>query len=160
MNKVAPESVTGVPTASMGRSGLPAKAVAIVAVLALVCGGVLSWFASAYPDGLEWAMFKTAGVEELESSDGVHEALGKVQESTAFLPDYGFKVDGAASGAAEKAEAAWPAPSAGASAAGVVGSAITLAIAALVGYLLYSSVRLARKSGGRLPPAFSCGGER
>ena len=36
-------------------------------VAAVIIGGALSWFASANPDGLEWAMFKTSGVEELES---------------------------------------------------------------------------------------------
>ena len=141
MNRVAPESVTGVQTVPQAKAGLPTKAIAIVAVLALVCGGVLSWFASTYPDGLEWAMFKTAGVEELESTEGIHEALGKVQEGTAFLPDYGFKVAEPASGAAEEAASTWPAVSGGTSLAGVVGSAITLALAGLIGFALYWSKR-------------------
>ncbi len=154
MNKVAPESLTGVQAvadARPGRPGLggvPAKAIAIIAVLALVFGGVLSWFASAYPDGLEWAMFKTAGVEELESTAGVHETLGKVQESTAFLPDYGFKGNDS-QGAAEEAGAAWPSVSAGTSVAGVVGSAMTLAVSGLIGYFLYWSKR--RKKGQASP---------
>jgi len=57
---------------------------------ALVAGGALSWFASAHPDGLEWAMFKTSGHEELESREAVHASLADIQEKTAFLPDYGF----------------------------------------------------------------------
>jgi cobalt/nickel transport system permease protein len=126
---------------SQTKAGLPTKAIAIVAVLALVCGGMLSWFASTYPDGLEWSMFKTAGVEELESTEGLHEALGKVQESTAFLPDYGFKVAEPAGGATEEAEPTWPAVSGGTSLAGVVGSAITLALAGLIGFVLYWSKR-------------------
>jgi cobalt/nickel transport system permease protein len=148
MNKVAPESVTGVQTVSAARAGLPAKAIAIVAVLALVCGGVLSWFASSYPDGLEWAMFRTAGVEELESTDGIHQTLGRVQEATAFLPDYGFKVSEEEGGAGE-AEATWPTVSGGTTVAGVVGSTITLTIAALIGIVLYSSRRLKKERASR-----------
>jgi len=42
---------------------------------AVVTGGVLSWFASSNPDGLEWAMFKTAGTEELDTpSKDIHAA--------------------------------------------------------------------------------------
>jgi len=67
--------------------------------------------------------------------------LGKVQEGTAFLPDYGFKVAEPASGAAEEAAPTWPAVSGGTSLAGVVGSAITLALAGLIGFLLYWSKR-------------------
>ena len=60
-------------------------------VFALFTGGILSWFASSDPDGLEWSMFKTAGAEELEATGGIHETLGDVQQKIAFLPDYGFK---------------------------------------------------------------------
>jgi cobalt/nickel transport system permease protein len=111
--------------------------------LAVITGGALSWFASAHPDGLEWAMFKTSGKEELEApGSGVHSVLARLQQWTAFLPDYGFKTDETqdAQKAGPKAEAAapspaesWPAVSAGTSVAGVVGSGITLAVAGLIG---------------------------
>ena len=39
----------------------------VLAVLAVFTGAVLSAFASAYPDGLEWSVEKTAGTAELEA---------------------------------------------------------------------------------------------
>ncbi len=42
------------------------KVVIILAVATLLVGGGLSWFASSNPDGLEWAMERTAGTTELE----------------------------------------------------------------------------------------------
>jgi cobalt/nickel transport system permease protein len=145
MNRVAPESITGIQPTSPVRSGIPTKATAIIMALALVCGGVLSWFASANPDGLEWSMFRTAGVEGLESTDGIHETLGKVQEATAFLPDYGFKVSEPEHGAVEVIAPAWPAVSAGTSLAGVVGGTISLTFAGLAGFILYLSKRRKRE---------------
>jgi hypothetical protein len=42
-----------------------------LAAAAVLTGGVLSWFASAYPDGLEWSIAKTTGSEELASPERV-----------------------------------------------------------------------------------------
>lgn len=67
------------------------KVLVIMAVLTVFTGGILSWYASEHPDGLEWAMFKVSGQEELEAEGGIHHSLAGVQEQTAFLPDYGFK---------------------------------------------------------------------
>ena len=112
--------------------------------LAVITGGALSWFASAYPDGLEWAMFRTSGKEELEAPGGeVHSVLAQLQQWTAFLPDYWFKAEvvptaskeGPKRDAAKRSPAErWPAVSAEASVAGVVGSGITLAVAGLIGF--------------------------
>jgi ABC-type Co2+ transport system, permease component len=76
---------------------------------AMVLGGVVSWFASANPDGLEWAMFKTSGKAELESRDRVHASLAAMQEKTAFLPDYGFKQSESVSEPEQSAAVSWPA---------------------------------------------------
>lgn len=104
-------------------------------VAATVTGGGLSWFASSQPDGLEWAMFKTAGKAELESPDkGVHASLANLQEKTAFLPDYGFK-----SKEAEpeiEGHESWPAPDAGTTVSGLVGGGLTLLLAGMIGYAL------------------------
>jgi cobalt/nickel transport system permease protein len=94
-----------------------------MAALALLCGGFLSWFASEYPDGLEWSMEKTAGTTELESPDGLHQSLADLQEKTSFMPDYAFKAD------TDSARV-------GTSVAGVVGSAATLLVAGAFGLLL------------------------
>ena len=71
------------------------KVLAGLGIAAVITGGMLSWFASTNPDGLEWSMFKVSGKEELAGSTGVHHTLGALQEKTAFLPDYGFKKAGA-----------------------------------------------------------------
>lgn len=64
-------------------------------VAALFTGGILSWFASSYPDGLEWSMARTAGVEELDAPEGgTHGFFAGLQEKLAFLPDYGFRRSG------------------------------------------------------------------
>ena len=63
-----------------------------LALFAVVAGGMLSWFASTHPDGLEWAMKGVSGKEELEAPKaGVHGAMAWIQEKLAFLPDYDFK---------------------------------------------------------------------
>ncbi|HWQ88489.1 MAG TPA: energy-coupling factor ABC transporter permease [Desulfitobacteriaceae bacterium] len=130
------------------------------ALAAVLAGAVLSWFASANPDGLEWSMLETAGMTELAAPDGIHQALAGIQRQTAFLPDYGFKagdsaensgasretnkggtlqgsqeiIQGASQGTApSESEAAWPAVSAGTSVAGLVGAGMTLGLAALIG---------------------------
>ena len=61
-------------------------------VVAVITGGVLSWFASANPDGLEWSIEKTFGKPELPERESRIKALIKsLQNKTAFLPDYSFK---------------------------------------------------------------------
>ncbi len=105
-------------------------------LLAVVTGGALSWFASAYPDGLEWAIEKVTGKPELsEREHGVAAALKKLQERTAVLPDYGFrKQDGAPEGAEETPS--WPSVDAGTTVSGLVGGALVLAAALTVGWAI------------------------
>lgn len=105
-------------------------------VAALVTGAGLSWFASAYPDGLEWSVAGVTGSEELDApSDGSHTTLGALQERTSFLPDYGFRSVSAPVDV-QGTEASWPAVDAGTSVSGVVGGVLTLALAGLVGMVL------------------------
>ena len=121
---------------------IPMKKVLVgLGIAAVITGGVLSWFASANPDGLEWSMFKVSGKEELEGTTGVHHSLGALREKTAFLPGYDFRKaehEGAAAEGAAKEEAApaWPAPDAGTSVSGVVGGILTLLVAVAIGFLL------------------------
>lgn len=84
-----------------------------LAALALMIGGVVSLFASGYPDGLEWSIEKVAGTTELAAGGGVYQIAGKLQSITAFLPDYAFK-------AADSA--------AGTSVSGIVGGIVVLAV--------------------------------
>jgi len=113
------------------------KVVAGIVTIALITGVGLSWFASSNPDGLEWAMIKTAGTAELEVPDGIHQQLSDIQSKIAFLPDYSFKApENEMEQDAGEGEEAWPAVSGGTSAAGLVGGGMTLALAALVGAVI------------------------
>ena len=107
----------------------------IIAVI--IVGGALSWFASSNPDGLEWSMEKTAGTAELEATGDMHKTLSNIQNKTAFLPDYSFKVSETETKDETSAnEEAWPAVSAGTSVSGIVGGAMTLVLATLVGFVI------------------------
>lgn len=102
-------------------------------IAVVIVGGVLSWFASANPDGLEWSMEKTAGTSELQADDELHSKLSQAQEKTAILPDYNFKSSGDDD---EKNEAAWPSVSTGTSVSGLVGGAVTLLVAVAIGVII------------------------
>jgi cobalt/nickel transport system permease protein len=104
-------------------------------VATAVTGGILSWFASSRPDGLEWSIFKTSGAEEVEGSPkAVHTSLAKVQEKTALLPDYNFKQRPADQQDEESVPGAGI--DSGTTVAGLIGGAITLIMAASIGYAL------------------------
>ena len=103
---------------------------------ALLTGGIVSWFASKNPDGLEWAIKKVTGREELKSSDlGIHGALAALQEKTAFLPDYAFRKPTGPE-ARPEGEKKDEGSRIGTSLSGVVGGMITLALILLGGFLL------------------------
>ena len=102
-------------------------------VVAAITGGALSWFASSNPDGLEWAMFKTAGTEELENHENMHVSLAEIQEKTAFLPDYGFKQRESEAEIEVETKTSWPSVNAGTSTSGLIGGALTLLMVVLIG---------------------------
>ena len=101
--------------------------IAILAVIALVVGGGLSLFASSNPDGLEWALFGNAeegyaenmGLDEDDFgiSSSAADTAESIQESTSFLPDYGF------------ADSDSPA---GTSVSGIIGSVMVAGVAVLI----------------------------
>jgi cobalt/nickel transport system permease protein len=116
-------------------------------VVTFLTGGVLSWFASGHPDGLEWSIARITGSEELKSPEqGVHAALAALQEKLSFLPDYSFKNTAEAKPAEMSA-----APSdvqkqqdvktsavgkLGTSVSGIIGGTLTLGLSLLIGYIL------------------------
>ena len=115
------------------------KVFAGLLVVALLTGGMLSWFASANPDGLEWSIEKVFGKPELpEQEHGIAAVLKKIQEKTAFLPDYGFKKPEGAPDRAEggKEVSSRPAIDPGTSVSGLVGSALVLASVLLIGFVI------------------------
>ncbi|MDR2246545.1 MAG: energy-coupling factor ABC transporter permease [Treponema sp.] len=106
------------------------KVVACLGVITLITGGLLSLFASAYPDGLEWAMERTlgagGGAAELEAAGPAFHRAEAIQGATAFMPDYGFPPAEGEAGSAG-----------GTSLAGVLGSVLTCVLAGGTGYLIY-----------------------
>jgi cobalt/nickel transport system permease protein len=101
------------------------KILLVFAVLTALVGGGLSLFASAYPDGLEWAVEGVTGSAEPERNTPVHETAARVVDSTAFMPDYGF-ADG------EEGSAL------GTSTAGIVGSVLTIILAGGAGFVIHA----------------------
>lgn len=117
---------------ALGGVSVKKVAVALLIVTVLVAGG-LSLFASAYPDGLEWSIEKTAGEAELSANSALHEAAAKAQEGTALLPDYDYKDAGAS---------VLP----GTSAAGLLGAAITLVVAGGCGLIIHLAKKRRRNA--------------
>ncbi|HEY9074635.1 MAG TPA: energy-coupling factor ABC transporter permease [Desulfobaccales bacterium] len=139
--KAHPEILTLAPTPAAARVHSHKPLLLGLALFALVAGGMLSWFASTHPDGLEWSLKGVTGQEELAAPQaGVHGALAWLQESLAFLPDYGFKRPPEEKGAQSEAEPGgkkgetWPEVSAGKSLAGVLGGGLTLLLAGAIGF--------------------------
>jgi cobalt/nickel transport system permease protein len=127
---------------SAAGSGSLRKVLVSFAVLALVAGGVFSWFASTRPDGLEWSLEKVFGGPAAPRHQGQEgaPALQKVQEKTAFLPDYGFRgTEGESRN--DAAQPAWPKVDAGTSASGLIGAGMVFVLVVLVG----ASVRFLRR---------------
>lgn len=101
-------------------------------ISAILIGGLLSWYASENPDGLEWSIAGVTGSAELpETAHEKHAALAEVQEKTAFLPDYALPTT------SEKAHD----PRVGTSLSGIIGGTVTLVICMLAGFLLRRSRR-------------------
>jgi len=110
-------------------------------ILALVTGGMLSWFASTHPDGLEWSIEKITGKGELdETTRGIVPLLKDIQDKTAFLPDYNFKPATKEEPKGEETPK-WPGIEAGTSIAGILGGAIVLMFILFIGF----GIRLFKK---------------
>lgn len=112
--------------------------VTMLFIMVIAVGGILSWFASSNPDGLEWSMEKTAGTSEFNIPNGIHKILSEIQGKTAILPDYGFKArdDEHEEEPTMDNKEAWPAVNAGTSISGVVGGVFTLSLAGAMGLLI------------------------
>ena len=122
--------------------------------LALSTGGILSWFASSYPDGLEWAIQKVYGKSDLpDHKKGVAALLKAIQAKTAVLADYSLQKKGLAGSAqaAKNQGNGWPNVGAGSSVSGILGSAMILFIIFLVGFGIKAVLSLAGRDVGEIP---------
>jgi len=123
-----------------------------VLLVAVLIGGIISWFASERPDGLEWSIENVTGKKDIEGAkDGIHGSLASLQEKLSFLPGYNFKrpeggkidetkpADSAAVRAGAevaKGEKKDEGSKVGTSVAGLVGGLFTLALAVIISLLL------------------------
>ncbi len=123
-----PELLMDVSSSEGKGASKPVKNVVLVlAVVAALVGGCLSLFASANPDGLEWALFgnedsgysQNMGLDEenFGIASGAADTAASIQEKTAFLPDYAFTNSDSA---------------AGTTVSGLLGSAMVAAFALLI----------------------------
>lgn len=127
------------------RPGVSRKAVGwSLAITALLLAGVASWFASTYPDGLEWSYLDREYDQAQTAIRPPSETMAAVDElQTRYtpMPDYAART--AALGAVavespnqETAEETWPTMDGWGSLAGVVGTALTLVVVYTVSVLL------------------------
>lgn len=90
--RMRPEIMESVRQRTAMKTGVPMKnSILVLAATALIVGGGLSLFVSSRPDGLEWAIEKTAGTTEIETEGSIIEGAALVQEATAIMPDYNFR---------------------------------------------------------------------
>jgi len=71
-------------------SGMSLRRIGIaLLLLTALTGGVVSWFASEHPDGLEWALQQATGSEEVEAPMTLtHRISEALQQKTSLMPDY------------------------------------------------------------------------
>ncbi len=99
VHEARPELLWGVGKVSEKEGRLTfGQTIGVVAVLAALVGGLLSLFASAFPDGLEWSMERVAGTSELEAAGGTYALAERIQSALSFLPDYAFPGSESAAG--------------------------------------------------------------
>jgi cobalt/nickel transport system permease protein len=115
--------------------------------IAIVTGGIVSWFASSNPDGLEWSMARVGGKsEQPEAEKGIAAVLKAIQRQTAFLPDYGFKKPkGTAQDATtDDRKGTGAAIDPGTSLSGILGAVMMVALISLIGF----AIKAVRRKGG------------
>ncbi len=141
--KARPATLSLPAVAGVGERVSYGKLLAALALVACFTAGILSWFASAHPDGLEWAMARTSGQEELTAPEArMYAVAAGVQQKTAFLPAYAFRQTeraregGGESGVTAPEESAASVVQAGTSVAGLVGAGLTLLLVAVLGWVL------------------------
>jgi len=134
------------PAASGPTGRRPVGLVVALGAASLVTAGVLSWFASSQPDGLEWSIERSSGHAEVAApASRVHTVMSAWQERSAWFPDYTWSsaskqapapVQSAQAATHSEATSAWPAVDAGTSLAGILGGLVTMGLVVGVGYWL------------------------
>jgi len=130
------------PSQRLGRKAVAASLV----ITSVLVAGVVAWFASGYPDGLEWSYLEHRYGDREESvaePAPTIAAVGEWQSKYSPLSDYTRREAPLGEVAAEieedeEGESTWPAVDVWGSLAGILGTAVTLA-------LVYGIARLLRR---------------
>jgi cobalt/nickel transport system permease protein len=129
---------SGAAEATAAAPGLRRRLLLPLGLAAAFTGGVLSWFSSPQPDGLEWSVAHAAGTAQpAAAAPGLHATLGALQQRLAWWPaDTPQPGAGPAAGAVQAASKSWPEVDAVTSLAGLVGGTVTAALVMAVGLCL------------------------
>jgi cobalt/nickel transport system permease protein len=131
--KARPEIMESTLEKTIIQKNVPIGKILITLVIATaLIGGALSLFVSSYPDGLEWAIEKTAGTTKFETVNPTIEKAAQVQSEVAVMPDYDFK------------DADKDSSKIGTTVAGIVGGALTFLLAGAAAFVI-SAVKKRRK---------------
>lgn len=133
------ENIGGVKALSTGRS--LRKVLIVIAILAVIVGSTFSWFASTYPDGLEWSIERIYGKPEVpERANPISEKLSEIQKNTVILPDYSFSAGGE-----EEKKTFWPSIDPRTSLSGLFGGIMVLGLVVIFGI----GIKMLRKFKGK-----------
>lgn len=130
---IRPEIIENTNVLQKGKSFSVRKILVTFFVLTLLTGGILSWFASTHPDGLEWSIEKVYGKAELPEKDSyITNFFKTIQEKVAILPDYSFKKTENLNTQEEK----YPTIDTGTSFSGIFGALTVLILTFGIGYII------------------------
>jgi cobalt/nickel transport system permease protein len=112
-------------------------------LLTFITGGIVSWFASSAPDGLEWSITKTTFIDKkiVTSKSDLHNFLSNMQKKFSILPDYSFKPSTKKESLSQRVQPIDATPplhpiNIQTSISGIVGSVLILGIFSIIGFLL------------------------
>jgi cobalt/nickel transport system permease protein len=136
LRRVRPELMGIEPADVPAAAGPPGHGVVAVSlvVTALLLAGVVSWFASPWPDGLEWSCVGhryTAAEKAVQNDSSVVAAIGRWQQRWSLMSDYTRREAPLGRLPAEAkgpSASAWPAPDGWRSLAGILGTVVTLSV--------------------------------
>jgi len=144
IRKARPEILEKAASATSRNGVAGGKVLTGFLIAALLLGGVFSWFASEYPDGLEWSLSRVYSDSEIESpKDGIHSLFAAFQKRVSFLPDYDFKYAEEKSIKSTSGHGSTKIIKTGVTLSGILGGFLTLLFTVSVGLILKAKKRQA-----------------
>jgi cobalt/nickel transport system permease protein len=124
------------------------RGVFVFLLLAIILGGMGSWFASQNPDGLEWSVARITGRVELhEPQSGLHRGLHLLQGKISFLADYDFPKESGQIPKDPELNNSKSLVKLSATFSGIAGSLLSLSLVVVIGiFLRFGGRKISRKS--------------